>query len=94
MGDISELLKSLPSDPGVYFLKDTRGKTIYIGKAKNLKTRVRSYFQRGDSAQRPQVPYVMRQVCDLDYLVTRDEREALIVPNSRGILRDLASTIS
>jgi excinuclease ABC subunit C len=82
MGDISALLKSLPSDPGVYFLKDKRGKTIYIGKAKNLKTRVRSYFQRGDAAQRPQVPYVMRQVCDLDYLVTRDEREALIVENS------------
>jgi excinuclease ABC subunit C len=82
MGDISELLKSLPTDPGVYFLKDKKGKTIYIGKAKNLKNRVRSYFQRGESAQRPQVPYVIRQVCDFDYLVTRDEREALIMENS------------
>lgn len=82
MGDIGEFLKSLPTDPGVYFLKDKRGKTIYIGKAKNLKNRVRSYFQRGDSARRPQVPYVIGQVCDLDYLVTRDEREALIVENS------------
>ncbi|HEX9666818.1 MAG TPA: excinuclease ABC subunit UvrC [Thermodesulfobacteriota bacterium] len=82
MGDINELLKSLPTDPGVYFMKDKRGKTIYIGKAKNLKNRVRSYFQGGGSGQRPQVPYVIRQVCDLDYLVTRDEREALIVEDS------------
>lgn len=82
MRDLNELLKSLPADPGVYFLKDHRGKTIYIGKAKNLKNRVRSYFQGGDSDQRPQVPYVMTQVCDVDYLVTRDEREALIAENS------------
>lgn len=76
------MLKSLPTDPGVYFLKDKKGRAIYIGKAKNLRNRVRSYFQRGNSAQRPQVPYVARQVCDFDYLVTRDEREALIVENS------------
>lgn len=82
MRDMSEMLKSLPTDPGVYFLKDKKGRAIYIGKAKNLRNRVRSYFQRGNSAQRPQVPYVARQVCDFDYLVTRDEREALIVENS------------
>lgn len=82
MGDINELLKSFPSDPGVYFMKDKRGKIIYIGKAKNLKNRVRSYFQAGVSGQRPQVPYVTKHVSDLDYLVTRDEREALIVENS------------
>lgn len=82
MDAIDRLLESLPSDPGVYFLKDKRGKTIYIGKAKNLKNRVRSYFHRGGLSQRPQVPYVMKQVHDLDYLVTRDEREALIVENS------------
>lgn len=82
MGDINELLKSIPSDPGVYFMKDKRGKIIYIGKAKNLKNRVRSYFQAGGSGQRPQVPYVTKNVFDLDYLVTRDEREALIVENS------------
>ena len=40
------MLKSVPTNPGVYFFSDTKGKILYIGKAKNLKTRVRSYFQK------------------------------------------------
>lgn len=82
MGDIDQLIRSLPEDPGVYFMKDKRGRIIYIGKAKNLKNRVRSYFNAGGSSHRPQVPYAVRHVGDLDYIVTRDAREALIVENS------------
>jgi predicted GIY-YIG superfamily endonuclease len=47
---VAELLERLPTDPGVYLMKDKRGRVIYVGKAKNLKNRVRSYFHRsGDS---------------------------------------------
>ncbi|MGH7890283.1 MAG: excinuclease ABC subunit UvrC, partial [Thermodesulfobacteriota bacterium] len=80
---IKEVLYSLPSSPGVYLLKDKRGKTIYIGKAKNLRSRLRSYFQQGiEKDLRPQIPYLMQDVEGLDYLVTPDEREALILENS------------
>ena len=40
------MLKSVPTRPGVYYFSDTKGKILYIGKAKNLKARVRSYFQK------------------------------------------------
>lgn len=80
---IKEILDSLPGSPGVYMLKDNRGKTIYIGKAKNLRNRLRSYFQqRIDTDQRLQIPYLMQEVHGLDYLVAPNEREALILENS------------
>jgi excinuclease ABC subunit C len=44
---LDEKLKEIPRSPGVYLYKDAAGKTIYIGKAKNLRKRVRSYFQAG-----------------------------------------------
>jgi excinuclease ABC subunit C len=77
-----ETLKSISTYPGVYLMKDKSGKAIYIGKAKSLKTRVRSYFQNGGINQRPQIPYLMQEVSDLDYFVTQNEYEALILENS------------
>ncbi|MGH7792223.1 MAG: excinuclease ABC subunit UvrC, partial [Thermodesulfobacteriota bacterium] len=80
---LKEVLDSLPESPGVYMLKDNRGKTTYIGKAKNLRSRLRSYFQQSmEKDQRPHIPYLMQEVQGLDYLVTPDEREALILENS------------
>ncbi|MGH7808381.1 MAG: excinuclease ABC subunit UvrC [Thermodesulfobacteriota bacterium] len=80
---LKEVLDSLPESPGVYMLKDKGGKTTYIGKAKNLRSRLRSYFQQSmEKDQRPHIPYLMQEVQGLDYLVTPDEREALILENS------------
>lgn len=63
-------------------MKDKNGKAIYIGKAKSLKTRVRSYFQNRVRDQRFQIPYLIQEVSDLDYFVTQNEYEALILENS------------
>jgi excinuclease ABC subunit C len=77
-----ETLKSISTSPGVYLMKDKNGKAIYIGKAKSLKTRVRSYFQNGARDQRFQIPYLIQEVSDLDYFVTQNQYEALILENS------------
>jgi excinuclease ABC subunit C len=82
MDSIKELLRFLPNSVGVYLMKDANGRAIYIGKAKNLKNRVRSYFQDGRGDQRPQIPYLLREIHDLDYFVTQNEREALILENA------------
>lgn len=75
-------IRSVPSSTGVYILKDEKGRSIYIGKAKNLRARVRSYLNDGKDDQRPQILYLMKEASDLDYFVTKNEREALILENS------------
>jgi len=82
MSTVHQLLNSLPPDPGVYLMKDERGRPIYIGKAKNLRNRVRSYYQARGTKNRPQLPYIIQQVNDLDYIVTQNAREALLIENS------------
>jgi excinuclease ABC subunit C len=83
MGQIKEeVLKTLPPSSGVYLMKDRNGKAIYIGKAKSLRNRVRSYFLSGGMNQRPQIPYLIKEVSDLDYFVTHNEYEALILENA------------
>lgn len=77
-----EILKSISTSSGVYIMKDKNGKALYIGKAKNLRNRVRSYFQNGRRDQRPQIPYLIQEVSDLDYFVTQSEYEALILENA------------
>jgi len=77
---IEEKLDSLPSKPGVYLLKDKGGKVIYVGKAKELRSRVRAYFRGGDG--RSQIDFLMRRVGDLETLVTANEKEALILENN------------
>ena len=73
-------LATLPAEPGVYLLSDEHGKVIYVGKAKSLRSRVRSYFRGGD--ERSQVPFLVRRVGDFETLVTRNEKEALILENN------------
>ncbi len=70
-----------PSGPGVYLMKDSRGRIIYIGKAINLRARVRSYFNRsGDS--RVMQPFLTSRAADVDCLVTATEAEALLLENN------------
>ncbi len=68
-------LKSLPAKPGVYLFRDARGEVLYIGKAKSLRPRVRSYFQSGES--RRGVADLSRRIADLEVIVTSSESEAL-----------------
>jgi len=71
-------LKNLPSGPGVYLFLNARGRPIYIGKAKNLRNRVRTYFQAsGPVAER--IRRMVAQVADLDLIVTENEIESLIL---------------
>lgn len=71
-------VESLPDAPGVYRWKDKNGRVIYVGKAKNLKNRVRSYV-REDKNRSPKVAAMMRHAEDLDITMTATEMEALIL---------------
>jgi excinuclease ABC subunit C len=77
---VEEKLASVPARPGVYLLKDKQGKVIYVGKAKSLRARVRTYFRGGD--ERSQVRFLMQRVADLETLVTANDKEALILENN------------
>lgn len=75
---IQHKLELLPTDPGVYLHKDKTGKVIYVGKANNLKHRVRSYFQ--DSRHLDiKTRMLVSQIVDFDYIVARSEKEALML---------------
>lgn len=73
-------LKELPTDSGVYLMKDASGAIIYVGKAKNLKNRVRSYFNSSPKAEK--VLMMVSKVFDFEYLITRTEEEALVLENN------------
>jgi excinuclease ABC subunit C len=70
-------LKALPAKPGVYLFRDADGAVLYVGKAKSLRPRVRSYFQAGSSDTRPGIPQLVERVADLEVIVTQSEVEAL-----------------
>jgi excinuclease ABC subunit C len=74
-------IASLPDAPGVYLHKNAEGKVIYIGKALNLKNRVRSYFGK-DAGHSPFTRKMAKLICDFDTIVTRTEKEALILENN------------
>lgn len=78
---LEEKLKNLPVAPGVYLHKSADGKIIYVGKAKNLRHRVRSYFQtsRGHDAKTREL---VRRIADLEFIITDTEVEALILESN------------
>lgn len=78
---LEEKLKNLPTDAGVYIHKDASGKIIYIGKAKNLRNRVRSYFQsgRGHDAKTREL---VKRIADLEFIVVDNEVEALVLESN------------
>jgi excinuclease ABC subunit C len=73
---LEEQLKALPAKPGVYLFRDENGQVLYIGKAKSLRPRVRSYFQRG-AETRAQIAKLPGRVEDIEVIVTNTEVEAL-----------------
>nr|WP_052670936.1 excinuclease ABC subunit UvrC [Caldicellulosiruptor morganii] len=74
---IQEKLANLPTTPGVYIMKDENGRVIYVGKAVNLRNRVRQYFQNSDMT--PKTRLMVSKIKDFDYIVTDTEVEALIL---------------
>jgi excinuclease ABC subunit C len=79
--DYESKIEVLPHEPGCYLMRDKRGKIVYIGKAKDLKSRVRSYFRAsGDTrAFVARLPYVLG---DIEWIITANEKEALILENT------------
>ncbi|MEO0020546.1 MAG: excinuclease ABC subunit UvrC [candidate division WOR-3 bacterium] len=75
----SEKVKAAPNEPGVYLLKDRQGKVLYIGKARSLRDRLRSYLQ---PQFQPRLAALLRRVLDLETIVTRSEVEALLLEES------------
>ena len=95
MFNTQEELKNLPDSPGVYQMKNAFGEIIYVGKAKNLKKRVRQYFQ--SKAHIPKIQAMIKNIYEFEYIITDNEVEALILeanyikkyrPKYNTLLRD------
>lgn len=74
-------LETLPDGPGVYLWKDRAGQVLYVGKAKNLKSRVRSYFSSDHSAS-PKNQLLVRQIADVETIVVASETQSLLLENN------------
>jgi excinuclease ABC subunit C len=83
MAFLTELEKNpgtIPASPGVYMMKSKAGEIIYVGKAKDLRARLRTYFRDGDS--RHSIKFLMARVVAVDFIVTNNEKEALLLENT------------
>jgi len=78
---LSEIRRSLPELPGCYKYRDSTGKIIYIGKAKNLRKRVNSYFNRGDSLDF-KTRLLVRKIAHIEFVITNSEMDALLLENN------------
>ncbi len=79
--DLHQKIRTLPTSPGVYLYKNADGQIIYVGKANNLRSRVRSYFLEGAAAN-AKTGTLLREAVDLDYVVVDNEKEALALENN------------
>ena len=79
--DLHQKIRTLPTSPGVYLYKNAEGQIIYVGKANNLRSRVRSYFLEGAAAN-AKTGTLLREAVDLDYVVVDNEKEALALENN------------
>ena len=79
--DLYEKIRTLPTQPGVYLYKNAEGEVIYVGKAKNLRSRVRSYLLEASQAN-AKTGRLMREAVDLDYILVGNEQEALALENN------------
>ncbi len=95
MFNIKEELKKIPDKPGVYLMKDNSGEVIYVGKAKNLKKRVKQYFQSKNHILK--IKSMISHIYEFEYIITDTEMEALILeanlikkywPKYNTLLRD------
>lgn len=80
MSVVEDKLKMLPTDPGVYIMKDDSGHVIYVGKAKNLKNRVRQYFF--NTVKTEKVMAMVSHIKDFDYIIVNSEIDALSLENN------------
>ncbi|MCL2660822.1 MAG: excinuclease ABC subunit UvrC [Acidobacteriaceae bacterium] len=79
--DLREKIRTLPSSPGCYLYKNAKGEVIYVGKAKNLRARVRSYFLEA-AQENAKTGSLMREAVDVEYITVGNEREALALENN------------
>lgn len=79
---VSTLLESLPHQPGIYVFRDAAGKPLYVGKAKDLRRRVASYFGSAAGAGSPRITRMLRRMRDFDFVVTGSETEALLLEDN------------
>jgi excinuclease ABC subunit C len=79
---VVQKLDALPAQSGVYLFKDRKGVVVYVGKAKSLRSRVRSYFQEAQGDARAFIPILQRTIGDLETIVAANEKEATILENN------------
>ncbi|MGI9101813.1 MAG: excinuclease ABC subunit UvrC [Terriglobales bacterium] len=79
--DLLQKIRTLPTQPGVYLYKNADGEVIYVGKAKSLRSRVRSYFVEG-RAEDAKTGSLLREAVDVEYIVVDNEKEALALENN------------
>ncbi|HKF49159.1 MAG TPA: excinuclease ABC subunit UvrC [Terracidiphilus sp.] len=79
--DLYEKIRTLPTQPGVYLYKNAEGEVIYVGKAKSLRSRVRSYLLEASQAN-AKTGSLMREAVDIDYILVANEHEALALENN------------
>ena len=77
---LASIVRSLPENPGVYRYYDKNGKILYVGKAKNLKKRVSSYFNKEHDSGKLRV--LVKKICDIQFIVTETEFDALLLENN------------
>ncbi|HEX5433072.1 MAG TPA: excinuclease ABC subunit UvrC [Candidatus Angelobacter sp.] len=80
--DLLAKIRTIPTRPGVYLYKNAEGEVIYVGKAKNLRARVRSYFQEGVGEANAKTGSLLREAVDIDYIVVDNNKEALALENN------------
>ena len=80
--DLITKIRTIPTRPGVYLYKNAEGEVIYVGKAKNLRARVRSYFQEGVGEANAKTGSLLREAVDIDYIVVDNNKEALALENN------------
>ena len=79
--DLLQKIRSIPTEPGVYLYKNAEGEVIYVGKAKNLRSRVASYFHEG-RWEDSKTGTLVREAIDVDYIVVANNKEALALENN------------
>jgi excinuclease ABC subunit C len=79
--DLLAKIRTIPTEPGVYLYKNAEGEVIYVGKAKNLRSRVASYFHEG-RWEDSKTGTLVREAVDVDYIVVRNNKEALALENN------------
>jgi excinuclease ABC subunit C len=78
--ELEAKIRHAPRSPGVYIMKDGAGEILYVGKARDLKARIRAYFARTDA--RAMIPFLVSRIRDMEFIITGTEKEALILENT------------